>query len=92
MRDDLLKIFNHYGVSKQLKKFNEESFELMEAIIDYENSIGSKQHIIEEIADVFVLLRQFIEYYEITYDDIDIIRKQKIERQLKRIEEENMKD
>ena len=36
MKSDLLKIINNYGVRHQLKKLNEEVFELMEAIRDYE--------------------------------------------------------
>ena len=29
MKDKLLKIINHYGINSQLKKFNEESYELI---------------------------------------------------------------
>ena len=33
MKNNLLKIINHYGISNQLKKLSEEIFELQEAII-----------------------------------------------------------
>ena len=35
MNDKLIKIINNYGVVNQLKKFNEECFELEEAIIKH---------------------------------------------------------
>lgn len=90
MKEDLLKIINHYGIGNQLKKFNEESFEFMEAIIDCENHLGTKEHVTEEVADVFVLIGQFIIYYNIEINDVDKIMWQKINRQLKRMEEENV--
>ena len=33
MEEKLLKIINNYGIANQLRKFNEESFELQEAIL-----------------------------------------------------------
>lgn len=46
------------------------------------------QHITEEIADCFVILGQFINYYDISKEDIEKIMNAKIERQLRRIEDE----
>lgn len=37
MKNDLLKIINHYGIEHQQRKLNEEAFELQEAIIKHEN-------------------------------------------------------
>lgn len=37
MKNDLLKIINHYGAMPQLKYFQSEVFELNEAIIEYES-------------------------------------------------------
>jgi NTP pyrophosphatase (non-canonical NTP hydrolase) len=104
MKEDLLKIINHYGVMPQLKYFQSEVFELNEAIIRYEefnNHIGDlevydidetelkKEHITEEIADVMVMLKQFQYYYGIEDKEIEEVMKYKIERQLKRIKNEN---
>lgn len=100
MKNNLLKIIEHYGVMHQLRKFNEESFELIEAIINRENDYGcsdtsiamiknDEKHIIEEIADILVMLHQFIEYYKIQDSDIYMIMEQKINRQLERIAEED---
>ena len=97
MKEDLLKIINTYGVMPQLKYFQSEVFELNEAIIDAEHNryIGIVRepcescikHITEEIADVMVMLKQFQHYYGISDEEIEEVMKQKIERQLKRIEE-----
>lgn len=99
MKNKLLKIINHYGIEKQLRKFNEENFELIEAIIKRKTKMSNpknfhllyieelKDNIKEEIADNLVLLSQFILYYNIDLDDIEEIFKQKVERQLKRMEE-----
>lgn len=104
MKDKLLKIINHYGVMKQLKYFQSEIFELNEAIIKMQNKKWDLEgkssqiveptlhnyrlHVVEEIADILVMLHQFIEYYKIQDSDIYMIMEQKIDRQLKRIEEE----
>jgi len=94
MKEDLLKIINHYGVLTQLKYFQSEVFELNEAIINAEYS-GSQpldeeiDHIGEEIADVMVMLKQFQYYYNIDDEEIENIMKEKIKRQLERIDEEN---
>lgn len=100
MDKDLLKIIEHYGVMKQLKHFQSEVFELNEAIIKAEQFHPKSMiqlnasvedyinHIAEEIADVMVMLSQFKEYYHIDGNDIMRIMKEKIERQLDRINNE----
>ena len=101
MDDKLKQIINHYGVLPQLKYLQSEVFEFNEAILEFE-TLGKndcfeeqydfykikKEHITEEMADVFVMLFQFKEHYQIDGNDIMRIMKEKIDRQLKRIEEE----
>ena len=100
MEKDLLEIINNYGVLPQLKYFQSEIFELNEAIISCEYDDFSyydevcksnKGHIAEEIADVTVMLKQFQAYYKITDEEIEEVMKYKIERQKKRMDEENEK-
>ena len=99
MKKDLLKIIEHFGIRNQLKKFNEENYELIEAIMDMQYSgwemdypgynKAKKEytnHIIEEIADVCVILRQFMEIYNISQDEISERMANKINRTLERIE------
>lgn len=97
MKNDLLKIIYYYSPLKQLKYIQTEYFELTEAILDREyddcthfEEIEKKYryHIAEELADIIVMLKQFQYYYAIKDEDIDEIMKFKIDRQLKRIEEE----
>lgn len=91
MEQDLLGIINNYGYRNQLRKLNEECYELMESIRDYEDPgarFALKKHIIEELADVTVMLKQFQAYYGITDEEIEEVMLYKIERQKKRMEDE----
>lgn len=102
MEEDLLKIVSHYGINNQLRKFNEECFELIEAIITYQKlydescrsgvSVSKfaeeREHIIEEMGDVTVILGELKKYYCITDEDLEKIRKFKVARQLERIKNE----
>ena len=96
MEEDLLKIINHYGIGNQLKYIHSEYFELDEAIIEFEKASewtpsmveNCKNHIAEEIADVMVMLKQFQYYYDISNEHIEKIMREKIKRQLERIEKD----
>ena len=101
MKEKVLKIVNNYGVIPQLKYMQTEMFEFIEAIMilehyeefandqDYQTTLKQqKAHIEEEYADLTMMLEQFKEYYHLDEDNIQRIKEQKIERQLKRIEEE----
>lgn len=104
MKEDLLKIINHYGVNAQQRKLAEEVFELQEAITQYEiekgwsellnikmfdSDVSKKQHIAEEIADVLNLIEQFMYYYDIDFDkEVLEIKHQKVARQLEIIKNE----
>lgn len=75
MKEQLLKIISFYGVIPQLEYYQTEVWELNEAIISYETrkkyylgdrvkvSSISRSEITEEIADNYVMLYQFPEYY-----------------------------
>lgn len=103
MKEDLIHIFQYYGVRNQLKKFNEESFELIEAINDYERqkeaceNMGCSrihadvelEHIEEEIGDCLNMIEQFIGHYNLDNDKITIKRTFKVDRQLDRIKNSN---
>ena len=91
MNDKLRKIINHYGIKQQLKKFNEETFELIEAVtineVDNFDLVDRElvDKIVEGIADVVVLLKQIQLYYFIDENLIKKIMEQKVDRQLNRI-------
>lgn len=100
MKEDLLKIINHYGVNAQQRQFAEEVFELQEAITTHElkNSVSyeipiteiveTREHIAEEIADVMIMLNQFKIYYGIPNETILVFMRGKVNRQLERIKNE----
>lgn len=91
MKDKLLKIINHYGYRNQLRKLNEECYELIEAIIDYMDDgsrLCTKKDIEEEFADVMVILTQIKYYYELDSERIKEIMEQKVDRQLDRMSKE----
>lgn len=100
------KIITHFGVDHQRRKFAEENLELQEAIIEYQNAcrrmdgepaeyaerylLGYRMHMIEELADNFVMLGEFMAFFGITNSDIEPIAKYKIKRTHNLIEEEKM--
>ena len=88
MDEKLLQIFNHYGLKNQLKKLSEEVYELQEAILLDEGDYDSLDHITEELADVYVILSQFEANYEINQEKLIDIQAYKINRTLRRIEDE----
>lgn len=95
MENNLLQIIQHYKINNQQRKFVEECYELMEAITQreypakdkkpYELVEFEKAHIIEEIADIEVMLDQFKAYYDIGQEEINKVKDYKIKRQLERI-------
>lgn len=80
-------IMNHFGIKRQKKKLNEEVYELLEAVSDYEELICEnecydypytaselaifREHIVEEMGDVLLLLTQFIARYRIEKAELD---------------------
>lgn len=88
MNEDKLKIINHFGLRNQLKKLSEEVYEFQEAILMDDGSEECLEHIIEEYADIEVVLEQFKEYYELDYSKIARQKVFKIMRTLERIEKE----
>lgn len=94
MREKLLKIINHYGLMAQLKYLHTEYFELDQAIINYEQvhhifeDVEERDHIIEELGDVMVMLLQIQLNYKITDEELAKNMEYKINRQLERINKE----
>lgn len=80
-------IFNHYGVESQKRQLIQELGELIVAITK-----NDLENIIEEMADVQVMLDQFTISETINYDNIELMQIKKIRRQVKRIMEEKEKE
>lgn len=83
----LKKIATHYGVTNQLNMMIEEMAELTQAICKNRREYpDAYENLKEELADVIIVSNQL--YYLLGSEEIDAIMQNKIDRQLKRIEEE----
>lgn len=86
--DKKMKIIEHYGETHQRYKAAEELSELQTLILQDANKNGKvpKSRIIEEIADVYVMLSQLKTIYCIDGRDIEPVISYKVDRTLKEIE------
>ena len=92
-------IMNYFGYRNQMKKLNEECYEFLEAVDNYEDLLMmiknipekdknvARGFVIEEIADIVILLTQFIAKYDIKKDEVDKYIKHKLDRTIMRIED-----
>ena len=85
-KEDCLKIFEHFGYEKQRRKLAEETNELNDEVLLFEKGIGDIKDLKEELADVYILLKQIKEYYEITDEELMLVIRAKMNRTLERIE------
>ena len=82
-----IEIADHYGIEKQLHQLAEECSELaVEASHSARKGVTVK--IIEEMADVLLMIEQVVYLANIAIEDIDECIQFKIDRQLERIKEE----
>ena len=88
IEDERIKsIADHYGIKKQLRQLAEECSELaVEA--SHSARKGLTVGIIEEIADVEIMIEQIIYLAKIDRCDIEDCINYKLDRQMKRIEAE----
>ena len=86
-KDKLQMIADHYGIKKQLRQLAEECSELaVEA--SHSARKGTTVKIIEEIADVQIMIEQIIYLAKIDKCDIEDCINYKLDRQMKRMEKE----
>lgn len=101
-------ILNYFGIKNQLKKFNEEVFELNETVIRFLNKgaieyvienishtvagllniepTDYKKNIKEELADVYLMLKQIQLYFDISEEELQKNVEYKVNRTINRIE------
>ena len=73
-RSKLRRIINHFGIDNQLHKFHEETGELTGAIVRYNGGfLPTNQRIIEEFADVIVIMSQIAEEYDVDMNIVEQI-------------------
>lgn len=100
MIDKIKKLANFYGLHKQQRQLAEECAELIQATSKYmrfqEQSYASTvdwtyiQNVVEEIADVEIMLEQMKYLLNINPEAVERIKVKKILRQLERIELERI--
>lgn len=94
-------IMNHFGLRSQMKKLNEETYEFLEAVNNYEELVFENEcydypytvnelaifrdHIVEEMGDMLILLTQFIARYNIEKSELDTWMDAKLDRTKERI-------
>ena len=83
------KIFSHYKYEHQKRKMWEEMGELLEALTAVQYTAKGRvfENVVEEIADVLVMVRQFQLHFSISYEHIQRIMKAKVERTLERMKD-----
>ncbi len=84
----------NYGEDHQLNKLLEELGEAVTAVSRFTSERTSERlgELSAELADVLVLVDQLASFYPDLPRGIDAYRKAKVQRQLKRIEEENAQE
>lgn len=97
MLQNYLSIIEHFGVRNQMKKLNEECFEFLEAVDNYEDLLTfvdnaskhdlelSREFVVEEMADMLTILTEFIAKYDIQKYELDHHMDYKLARTHERI-------
>ena len=80
------KIFEYFGWETQRRKLVEEINEFNDEVLLLEKGKGDIKNIIEELADCYILLKQFKEAYQITKEELMVVIRAKLNRTLERIE------
>ena len=86
-KDNLEYILQTYGANNQILKAVEELTELTEVLIKMVNKGDSLEHLVDELADVYIMLEQIKIACCIAPEQLDEQINEKINRQLRRIKE-----
>jgi NTP pyrophosphatase (non-canonical NTP hydrolase) len=94
MKDKLLRIFNHFGIESQKRKLNEECYEFLQAVCEWQAkpTADTRTHVVEELADCLVVLKQFQHHFGIEDLKLKAWAKTKIKRTLARIDTKTLTD
>ena len=92
MNTKLLQIISYFGVNNQQRKLQEKTLDLQGSIIELETSKirdyeEKLKNVIEKLASVEVLIREFILEYGIEQEDLILTMKSEVDRTINRIKE-----
>jgi NTP pyrophosphatase (non-canonical NTP hydrolase) len=76
-----------WGVYPQLIQFYGEVGELMAAVCDFDRKRVSKQKIVDEIADVLIMINQIKVLTKVTDSEIQIMKEYKLKRLEERLKQ-----
>ena len=94
MSEKMEEIINFYGIEKQCNQAMEECAELIVAVnkcLRYPQDTKRRDDLIEEIADVIIMIGQLSSIFDIYREEIDLMIDMKEKRIVKRYEHEKMK-
>ena len=83
------RIADHYGWNNQLRQLAEECSELSVEALHCIRERGETERLSEEMADVEIMIEQIVYLAKIDRKDIEECIQYKLERQMKRIEDES---
>lgn len=78
-----------YGVRPQKLMAIEEMSELTKEICKDFRGMLDREHLIEEMADVMIMLNQMLLMYKISSEEVNLMRIKKVERLKERLEKQN---
>lgn len=78
-----------YGVRTQKLMAIEEMSELTKEICKDFRGLLDREHLIEEMADVLIMLDQMLILYKISSEEVDLMRIKKVKRLKERLEKQN---
>lgn len=86
MYSAIKEIVDTRGIAEQSRQFMEEASELTVALSHYlRGRVQHKDYILEEVADVEIMLEQLKYGYGLNQEEIDFIKQRKVQRELGRI-------
>lgn len=85
MNQNIKHIARHYGFQHQVKKTTEECGEFIVALSKLANGEGTQADVVEEMADVLVMLQQMQYFLNIDLALLHKTMEAKVHRQLERI-------
>ena len=85
MRNKILRICRHFGSYAQKEKAIEELNELADAVKLESVGRDNREHVLEEMSDVYIMLEQLKKIYHITNNELLKMCDYKIQRTIRRI-------
>ena len=78
-------LLSRFGIEKQTLMLAEEQGELIKAINKKLRGKGDRLSIVEELADVVIMLRQIAQFFNIDKEEVNLIMNKKLKRTEERL-------